>query len=112
MADASENSLKRLFKSYLISGMILLAAGAGFAMFSIRQVSTLTPNAVPFYWSFHTIPQPIHGLYLEVPVGSEVLIPWLLIGLALICFSAFLLYRSHRAWSKLSKKSNMPHNPQ
>lgn len=87
---------------FLISGIFLLMGGAGSVVSSIRRVSGgYISNKIYFYWSFHTI-QPIS----KIPPGpivppvlitvSEILIPWLLIGLLLISAGLFLLYKSFR----------------
>ena len=96
---------------YLISGFIVLFSGVGFVIFGFRQVQTLSPNHILVYWSFHTIHPQIHGLYLEVPIGSEILVPWLLIGVALISLAVFLLHKAQTARKHLGV-TKMPQRQQ
>lgn len=90
------------FIGYLVSGVNLLVAGFWFAVYSIRQISGVyIKHQIYFFWSFNTV-QPTSN----IPVGpitppplvvtSEILLPWLLIGLTSILFGIYLLTRIRR----------------
>ncbi len=91
------------------SGLFMIIAGTFFTVFSIRP--TLGFMQLYFYWSF-TYVDPmsrlnlIPGRFYSLPAivrTYEVLLPWLLIGIALLAAGIFLTVRILRKRSSVSQ---------
>lgn len=79
-------------RSYSIPGIIMVVAGAALGILSVRFV-TGNPGFAGFYWSFHPVSVPFNGNMMVTGI-PEILLPWLIIGLAVIVTGAILLSKS------------------
>ncbi len=92
------------------AGSVMIISGIMSLIHSISRISTFTlvgeptPKLIYFYWSL--IPLPISSIsggriiltnMLRPAMTYEVLLPWLMIGLALVAAGVFILLRGRSA---------------
>lgn len=88
-------------RGYLVSGVVLIAAGAVSLILSARFVMG-NPGFAGFYWSFYPVRTPFDG-HMMVTGIPEVLLPWLIVGLAMVSVGIILLYNASMKRKKLSR---------
>lgn len=75
---------------YSIAGLLLIVAGIPGIIHSF--IGGVIANSVYFSWSFTFVPPFLHGDQLAYST-YEVLLPWLLIGIALMALGIFVILK-------------------